>query len=105
MADPQTRQHSIIPWLFAIVVLAVVYVLSYAPVVKWKGPYAIHNPHNGPIVFAYPVDGTHLPMYRPVDCLIDETPLREPLLIWAGVWGACEAFEDARVNREIVDAL
>mgnify|MGYP006969365024 FL=1 len=89
------RNHSIVPWLLALVLLGVAYVLSYAPVVKLK------EPHSGNRLGAYlfPIDGSELPVYRPVDYLIDETPLREPLLMWADLWSVRETFEFASALR------
>ncbi len=54
------------------------YVLSYAPFVWSHSDYA------------YGV--TSIPKYRPVEWLIDDTPLQEPLFMWADVWGVCIKF-------------
>jgi len=75
-----------VPCVAAVVILFVVYVLSYAPAVRLYGPTTtIHRTVRITIVNS--VDGGQLPVYRPVDFLIDRTPLRRPMLAWAGVWG------------------
>jgi hypothetical protein len=47
----------------------------------------------------YAADGGNLPLYAPVDWLIDKTPLKEPLLWWAHVWGVEEDFWFANAIR------
>jgi hypothetical protein len=86
--------------LFFIVLL---YPLSYAPVAKlWitvRGYQAssqlsrASGRHVGYLIIA--VDEDDLPIYRPVDWLIDHTPLRTPLLIWAEMWGMRYKMENA----------
>ena len=95
MTAQKERHHSIATWLLPLVLLGVAYVLSYAPVVRFKGPYS----GNRPGAFLFPIDGSDLPVYRPVDYLIDETPLREPLFLWADLWGVREPFEFASAVR------
>jgi hypothetical protein len=77
--------------------LAVLYVLSYAPVVKWKEStlpsVSATDPHTGhTVVITTPVDGQGLPLYVPVDWLIDHTILRHPLLRWADLWDVGTTF-------------
>jgi hypothetical protein len=64
----------------AVAAIVCCYVLSYAPVLRWM--YPAEGPW-GTIVYP-PLDPV---VYRPVMWLIDNTPCREPLLWWAGVWG------------------
>jgi hypothetical protein len=80
-----------------LVVLSVVYLFSYAPVVRMQGGWKVHPSSHTPLgarVRTYvkePIDGDNLPLYQPVDWLIDNTPFQDPLLWWAqqcGVWGA-----------------
>jgi hypothetical protein len=53
-----------------------------------------------------PLDGKDLPLYRPVDFLIDHTVLREPVLWWAELWGVRDEFETMSRLREVKrDAL
>ena len=98
MARPDIRRHSIIPRLFAIILLAVAYVLSYAPVVKFKQSSTTGTPAAS---LGLPTDGSILPFYRPVDYLIDETPLRSPLFLWADLWSARYELEVAATLRSL----
>jgi hypothetical protein len=75
-------------------VLTVVYVLSYAPVVR----YLEDRPTKEYKLFDY-TDGDELPFYRPVDSLIDSTPLRSPLIAWARIWGVGNTFQFAMEDR------
>lgn len=67
------------------------YVLSYAPVAR-------SSMSSSGMMW---VDGQHVPAYRPLDWIIDNTPLRRPLLWWAGMWGVRDAFElSSLIRRE-----
>lgn len=100
---------------FFLIVTPVVYVLSYAPVVKVCGRTA-EFPVDGrslgldirsmdsvvvPLVIVNQplADGSLYPLYAPVDWLIDNTLLREPLFFWAGLWSAGDEFEKGRSFR------
>jgi hypothetical protein len=62
----------------------VVYMLSYAPV------YRILRPrYRGPVI------------YRPVEWLIDRTPLGGPLLLWSVLWGVRDEMETDYGAREL----
>ncbi|MCH8148052.1 MAG: hypothetical protein IH987_08690 [Planctomycetes bacterium] len=61
-----------------LLLLPVVYVLSHAPMWRFQIDRARGT------VAKWTVS---LPFYRPVEWMIDETPLREPLLRWADLWG------------------
>ena len=83
----------------AVILLTVAYVLSYAPVVRLNGSWTVQMvPNwNGRV---YPIKAplcgtTGLPVYRPVDWLIDHTPMREPLWTWAELWGVRTVFTEA----------
>ena len=79
------RKRSIVRYAAIIVVLAVAYVLSYAPCVKLRPDTAYES-------------GL---FYRPVCWMIDETPLRNPFLHWAGLWGADFDIEHASRIRQM----
>lgn len=92
-----------------ILVLApILYVLSYAPVVRVLGrSKEFANP---PDLSAYSgntrlvgqadcADASLYPAYGPVDFLIDHTPLREPLFSWAQIWDVRDDFENGRNLR------
>ncbi len=68
--------------LVAVLLLPLLYVLSYAPVVRCIKANQPEDPYR-----LFVADGSDLPMYLPVDWLIDKTPLKKPLLWWAGFWG------------------
>ena len=69
-----------------LLLLAAVYVLSYAPMYRWEhwrddmGDNFIAEHH-----VRRDTDWDYL--YVPVERLIDNTALREPLLWWSDVWG------------------
>jgi len=69
-AEPKKRFHTITVTV-VLLLLFLAYPLSYAPAIRLG-----LRPHNGSIA-----------VYKPVEWLNDETPLREPLLMWADVWG------------------
>lgn len=80
---------------FALILSPLVYLLSYPPVVKLlqRGP----DLHGDVMAIA---DREYYPAYKPVDWLLDHTPLRGPLFYWAGVCGVREEFEaGSRVRR------
>lgn len=68
----------------ALIVFIVAYVLSYAPVYRVCGFGPVSR---GGRLVGYAPD--HVPFYRPVEWLMDNTPLSGPLYKWGGVWG-CE---------------
>lgn len=98
----------------------ILYVLSYAPVVKVCGrttvvpafprTSSVPHPHDAgqTISISYVValgriplaDESLYPAYKPVDWLIDNTPLREPLFMWAGICGVHDEFERGQFVRE-----
>jgi len=65
-----------------LLVIGLLYVLSYAPVVRWT-----RNP--SPLVAS---DGSRFPVYKPLDWLIDNTPARNLLFRWADLWGVGDIF-------------
>lgn len=67
---------------FVLIVLPIVYVLSYAPVFRFK-----IDAVTGDFTMADPPREGWQELYRPVEWLIDSTPMREPLLAWARLWG------------------
>ena len=81
---------------WALLVVVVAYPLSYAPVVRWKldGPTA--QGYFYPLI----VDGADYPVYKPVDWLIDNTPLDRPLFAWASRWGVGDQFRSSAGMRE-----
>lgn len=100
-----------------LIVLPAMYVLSYAPATRmfhrtavWEDAYDLigtdtliknrgYPPGSRSVansattltpgtVYVVPPEGGSLhPVYEPVEWLIDHTPLRTPLLAWAGIWG------------------
>ena len=85
----KTRKPSLTSLVaFFLIVTPLVYVLSYAPVVR-----------TGQVICGRST------VYRPVDWLIDNTPLRNPLFIWAGLFGVRRDFEIAGVRRMIEPSI
>ncbi len=71
--------------------------LSYAPVVRVReGPDPEYSMPETLLVS--PPD--EYPPYKPVDWMIDNTPLRKPLFWWADLWGVGVEFELATLVRE-----
>ena len=64
----------------------------------WRLCHARHADGNCAIAPA-PIHGDDLPVYRRVDWLIGETPLRDPLLWWADVWGVRGPFVEGMAWR------
>ena len=83
-------------------VALLVYVLSYAPGVRLMGGWTTYATVDGlgnPSADKAPIYGDALPVYKPIDWMIDETPLRDPLLWWAGVCGVGSPFVEAMMWR------
>jgi hypothetical protein len=78
----------------ASIVLLTAYVLSYAPAVRYVKARQQPDPFR-----LYAADGYDLPLYAPVDWLIDRTPLYTPLLHWAEIWGVESDFWMANFCR------
>ena len=69
----------------ALLGIVALYVLSYAPVVRWM---VWRDPS-----LSLAIDSDTVPFYRPVDWVIDNTPIYRPLFWWASVWGVRDDFE------------
>lgn len=85
----ETRRRPLLP-IVLLVVLPLAYVLSYAPayrIGKSSGWSRIDR---------------SIAAYRPVDWLIDNTPLDEPLYRWADLWGVRGDFVWAAAFRSFV---
>lgn len=79
------------------------YPLSYAPVVWWEvRDFKRYEAENGFIILGEPtVDGFLIPLYRPIDWLIDNTPLDKPMFVWARLWGVEDEFHSAAFWRSL----
>ena len=99
-----------VPWLAALSLsIAVLYVLSYAPFVRMRGglqyaplppPTSVWDLHGDPPIVSFG-DGRDYPAYRPVDWLIDNTPLRDPLLWWADLFDIGRDMQTAHLYRMV----
>lgn len=90
--------------VIAVIATIVLYVGSYAPFVRFQGGdrpevswERISATERQPYMRI--VDGRRYPAYRPVDWLIDRTPLQRPLLAWAELWAVDGMFLIAHANR------
>lgn len=86
-----------------ILVAVLIYVLSYAPVVRLMGGFRMYTGTDllgNPATVKAPIHGDDLIVYKPVDWLIDETPLREPLMWWADSCGVGSPLRDAMTWRQ-----
>ena len=88
MPSPRTKPSFTSLVAFGFVLLPFVYVLSYAPVVR-----------------AGQVTCGNCTAYRPVDWMIDNTLLRDPLMAWAQTCGVRPEFEFAEIRRYVRRAL
>jgi hypothetical protein len=89
------RKPSLTSLIAFAIIVSTVYVLSYAPVVRISWKWQLVTPSE----LFKPLDGEELPIFRPVDWLIDETPLQEPLFAWADLCGVRTEFEFAANGR------
>src|SRR5262245_20621829 len=83
----RTAVHSRIVFPAAAIVFAVAYVLSYAPTEQARAAGRLPWPR------------AMMDVYVPVQWLIDQSPLREPLLRWAESYGQRETFVSASTAR------
>lgn len=81
-----------------IMLLACIYVASYPLVIN---VYERFRPikHGGVLIDV--VDSDELPVYEPVDWLIDYTPFRTIILGWSDLVGCRTHIEDGIIQREI----
>ena len=94
---PHPFRQAFARWAAALLLGVVAYPLSYAPVVKLRIGSA--NEHVGTPWKMTIADGNELPVYRPVDWLIDRTPLKTPMFLWARLWGVRAEFNIAYWER------
>jgi hypothetical protein len=97
MGEPHnSRQRAFIA---AVLILPLAYVLCYAPMVRIMGGWTTEQvPGFDGRMHATqaPICGTTtLLLYRPVDWLIDEPRLSDPLFAWADLWGVEKQFREA----------
>ena len=114
MPSPRTKPSRTSLVAFVLIVTPLVYVLSYAPVVRVCGrtaevPFTVRDrisvSYSLPETYTLkPADASLYPTYQPVDWLIDNTPLRQPLFYWAEIWGVRNQFQ-AGVSFRSLDAL
>ena len=85
-AERKPRRHfrMIVAGVVGLLLLPV-YVLSYAPAVRF-GLDQEFVVYSSPDITCSEASGS-IAAYKPVEWLIDETPLREPLFWWADVCG------------------
>ena len=95
------KRRAIGKWAaWALVFVVVVYPLSYAPFVRLQ---IEHRTADGSFLFGGPFDASMFPFYQPVDWLIDNTPLKKPLIAWAHVWGVGDEFQSSADSRAFDD--
>ena len=89
---PHLTRQAIARWAAVVLIVVLAYPLSYATVVRWK------RERTG----VDWIDGSRLPVYKPIDRLIDNSPLHKPLFFWAKLWGVEDEFRSAVLIRSIV---
>jgi hypothetical protein len=95
---PHPSRRTFARWAAIVLLIVVVaYPLSYAPVVRIH----LERADPEPDIFAPEIDGDVLPIYKPIDWLIDETPARKPLFLWARLWGVENRFRVSSILRNL----
>ena len=85
MPSPRTKPSRTSLIAFFLIVTPLVYTLSYAPAFRFTNDEPPYFNFEIP-VYTFPRKAGWQELYRPVEWLTDNTPLREPLLSWAGLW-------------------
>jgi hypothetical protein len=100
---PRRRKPLLVNLSLVALLAAMLYVFSYAPCVRLRG--GVQFGEDKWFSLIPPIerygDGRDYPVYRPVDWLIDHTPLRYPLLCWAELCGVRSDFEIAYDDRTL----
>ena len=91
MLSPRNKPSRTSLFVFVMIIVSpVLYVLSYAPAIRiFCEPPPVDRMQSRPSLGPGQlrgVDAHPLAMYRPVEYLVDCTPLREPLFAWASLW-------------------
>src|SRR5690606_20969675 len=101
--DAEHRERpSAWPLALLLLLLSAVYLFSYAPVVRMRGGWKMVPTTDGfgnPAIVRAPIFSEDLPLYRPVDWLIDNTPMQDVMYWWADVWGVRSPFTEAAMWR------
>jgi len=85
-----------------LLILSAAYLFSFAPVVRMHGgwkPVATTDGVGNPATVNAQIYSDDLPVYRPVDWMIDNTPMQDVLYWWADVWGVRSPFTEAAMWR------
>ena len=105
---PHPTREALVRWAATAIccLVAVAYPLSYAPVLKFEKKrrvaelQSVHGDDrdfNIAFVWYYvETESTIASLYKPIDWLIDNTPLDKTLLAWARRWGVGLEFEMGR---------
>jgi hypothetical protein len=89
---------------FAIVALPLVYVLSYAPYIRYQYGPSIEYETDGYVCVLYDFEDEYFSrnnhsLYAPVEWMTDNSTLGKPLKFWAGLWDARDKIERDRFTR------
>ena len=90
--DNVEARRTVWRWLCAALALGLLYLLSFAPMTRLSATHIPAGSANSPdgattIWGKITLYETDRPFYAPARWLTRETPLREPLLMWADLWG------------------
>jgi hypothetical protein len=98
MSDDRKRSR----WMSgiaAMILLLLLYVASYPLVLRWAYPLR-GECIIGENIIGYTRDVAHVPLYTPVEWLVDETSAKRPIFWWAQICRAKNTVELARHERE-----
>lgn len=111
MRDDRDRSSTVLPAVIGTGVLAaIVYVLSYAPVIRYRNGADLSTMDFGGAIICVQFDDSYFEtpiLYRTVEWLLDETPCYKLHRCWERVWqieNHCSTLRSKRLLRKFAAA-